>query len=155
MDRTAHNPITALVPRSITKSGWQGLRADLRCSGESRQERDLPQHPSNALISCPACDGYGSIGFNASWQRATTDASPSPCYDCNGVGVIQDGEVDVLVLLHGQRWAMRFPTLRARHEPRYRALRGTAMRPCHGLKVAELRAGQPQHPINHSLRTAA
>ncbi|MDR6094928.1 hypothetical protein [Stenotrophomonas sp. SORGH_AS_0321] len=141
MDRTAQNPITALLPRSITKSGWQGLRADLRCAGESRTERDLPQHPANALISCPACDGYGSIGFNASWQRAPGGTSPTLCFDCKGNGVIQDGEVDVLVLMHGQRWAMRFPTLRARHEPRYRALRTTAMQPCYGLKVTELRAG--------------
>ena len=140
MDHTAQKPITALLPRSITKSGWHGLRSSLRGVGESRCERGLTQHPTNSLISCPACDGYGSIGFNASWQRATTDASPSPCYDCRGVGVIQDGEVDVLVLMHGQRWAMRFPSLRARHEPRYRALRRTAMRFCSGLVIAEMRA---------------
>lgn len=132
------------LPRSITRSGYQGMRQNIRDRELSREERGLPQHPANAFVSCPDCFGTGEHMRNDSANGDPQTEYPVTCGACGGTGELQDGIVDPLLLVAKYRkgrfsWAMSdFRRTERLHQ--YRLYRARAMKGCTGLAVADLRA---------------
>lgn len=132
-----------LVPRSITRSGYQGMRQNIRDRELSREELGLPQHPANAFVDCPECLGTGEHMRNESANGDPQTEYPVTCGACNGTGELIDGVIDPLVAMaHYRRerfsWAMSKQRLTDRLH-KYAHHRGRAMAFSAGLVLTDMR----------------
>lgn len=132
------------LPRSITRSGYQGMRENIRAHELCREERGLPLHPANGFIDCPQCCGTGEHTRNDSAIGDPQSEYPVMCEACFGRGEIQDGLIDLLVLMAKYRagrftWAMS-ERRRAERLHQYRLFRARAMKRSSGLLIADERA---------------
>lgn len=132
-----------LVPRSITRSGYQGMRQNIRHSEMWREERCLPKHPANAVVDCPDCLGSGEHTRNDSPNGDPQTEYAVTCCACNGSGKLVDGIVDPLLLMAEYRkcrfsWAMSKRRVAERLQ-QYRLHRARAMAFSAGLVLTDMR----------------
>lgn len=104
-------------------------------SQDCREDAGLPQHPANAWINCPVCDGTGETDVVWYCEDAYTC---NVCTRCSGNGELLDGHEDPLLALQRTRQRRNWAGKHAAHH--YELARLVAMRPQCGLSMADMRA---------------